>query len=559
MGRYLDQIQQTWDRITSGNDTLRLNVDMTTVQCLEGRLPLDPTDRAFIESHRLEIFPTIQDSYQRNDIWHNILSVDSIIPSIFTFLEDTKYLEVCAKILKRLLPDPLRGTLHQRFYQLHNGKKVFKAQLAEQRFQDNVENSSEVAHWKAYRQLWLYAMRHFPEMIGHTLRTEISKPKIKLPGLEYGWWYGITELAKINGYQSIQERFSSEADADMQMTKNFLHRVRPSSVFQIHSVDFDRTLRQIVNLLQEGYNPGMPDGQSGKSGLSSLDTNHRCGIPFSSNFDADKSGLFLHEIYHNRSTDNVVTSLLVKTTMFKNFFGHIDFSRLPDSEEVMLISPGPPGPSQTPQTTEAGDNAHTGSGAVDAGQIMSTGSSLSVPLQTRSTSPHAGTSNPPGLISSKRNAVAMPRTQFTRPARSNFEAIKTLTGISKADAVKLYSEYKGKKDDSALYVIREDCENEQFSVYYCKPQDTETLLEILDTEQYILPVPIRHMNRYGTAEYSIDRLKKIKISSVHAITTENPFCVLATKKNTKVVFEEDRLENTQNSGGYEIDVDYPNT
>jgi hypothetical protein len=58
-----------------------------------------------------KIFGTVADEEDRATILASLLSVRSMIPSLFTFFEDLKYLEPCAKVLKALLPPGTRKSL----------------------------------------------------------------------------------------------------------------------------------------------------------------------------------------------------------------------------------------------------------------------------------------------------------------------------------------------------------------------------------------------------------------------------------------------------------------
>ena len=53
-------------------------------------------------------------------MYPRISSIPCIIPSLHTFLEDTKYLEPCCKILREILPPRSKGTISQRFRRIHD-------------------------------------------------------------------------------------------------------------------------------------------------------------------------------------------------------------------------------------------------------------------------------------------------------------------------------------------------------------------------------------------------------------------------------------------------------
>lgn len=183
----MNQIEQTWNCIICENNILRFNVDVTIVQFLENRCSQNEIDRVFIQSHRHDIFSTIQNVNQKNNIWINIMSIDSVIFFIFIFLKNIKHLEICVKILKQLLSSSFQKTIHQTFYRLHNDQKTFKIQMTKHYLKNRIETIANIVHWKIYRQLWFFVMRHFFEMIDHSSKTENFKFKIKLFNSKYDW------------------------------------------------------------------------------------------------------------------------------------------------------------------------------------------------------------------------------------------------------------------------------------------------------------------------------------------------------------------------------------
>ena len=183
MTTYLKRVQSTWDVICDKNDAFRLHLDASTVQTLQGRCPAVSEDYEFIVQQRDSLFPRLEDANQRESLMFRIRSIRYVIPSLHTFLEDTKYLELGAKVMKALLPLGCKKSIHETFLDLHNNQKHWTKETAEGGFgrpecsQRQDEMSGDLAHWKAYRQLWIFALRHFPEMTGHSPRKDVSKPK----------------------------------------------------------------------------------------------------------------------------------------------------------------------------------------------------------------------------------------------------------------------------------------------------------------------------------------------------------------------------------------------
>ena len=91
-------------------------VDSAIVKNLELRAPaVSKYDAAFIIRciRNGIIFPSLSNA-EKEVILYNLLSVDLIIPSLYTFCEDIKYLKLYAKAIKMLIE--LRGLASLRIY-----------------------------------------------------------------------------------------------------------------------------------------------------------------------------------------------------------------------------------------------------------------------------------------------------------------------------------------------------------------------------------------------------------------------------------------------------------
>ena len=618
MKRYLNQVKKIWNHIIADDNNLCFNLDMTTVQLLKSRCSFDQTDRTFIKSHRQNLFSIVLNVNQRRAVFSRIMSIKIIISFIHTFLENTKYLEICVKILKVLISKPLKGTLHQNFQKLHNGQKTISIQLTEVADDKRTEISVESVHWKVYRQLWLYVMRHFSEMTDHSSRIENAKSKMKMSGLEYSWWYGIAELAKRCGYQEIQVSYSSEADVDEQMTRDFLRRVRSSSLYTFKNFNLDQTIGQIMAILEKDYLARFTNGNNQELISCDADINHRCEVPFWSSFYVDRSNLFLSQVYSTHSSGHVATTFSVKSTMFKNFFGYIylNGSEVLDFGNELSTNVIASKPSQSSQTPEAASASRIGE-QISTGGTSSMPIGLISPMSTEGTSPMPidgttsmaidgttfmpidGTSLMPTDVASlmltggashtstatAQNAelgqarldkwfqsqstlsngtsivtqrlyrdkqAKIAQTRFMRASRSHPKEVSILkmkqldTGVRKQQAIDRYLNIQSRKDGSALYLIKENCANEHFSIYKCASENIGKIFELLES-RYVYSVSIKQVDRSGFSTAGPATTKKKKISSLHNIANNRSYCVLAVKLSTQISFEEDKLKRIQSS------------
>ena len=102
-----------WHRILRGDKAALQKVDQVTVRALELRAPRYSRQDALVLEGQLlsgQIFSAFSRD-EREDIWHELCSIDGLVPSLFTFFEDVKYLNACADCLKRLVKLSRRDTV----------------------------------------------------------------------------------------------------------------------------------------------------------------------------------------------------------------------------------------------------------------------------------------------------------------------------------------------------------------------------------------------------------------------------------------------------------------
>lgn len=326
--QYLIRVKSTWDYILGDGVDLPWELDAHTVCTVEGRNPCySAEDLALVEAsmRRNEIFPCLAFEGHRESVVGRLCSVKHMIPSLHTFLEDTKYLEPCAKIMRGLLGSKVHGSVQQAFDRQHNGQKAVVTQDDEERTTEQFFQDGCQARWMAYRQLWLFAWRHFPEMTGVAPRKDPRTAKPIAPGVEYNWWHGMSQLARKCGYANIPNVYH---DADEAMTRDFLRHARPPQVYRFDETVFDANVRRICDSLKEIKPHSLevePPSVCTDRDSCGADLSSRCGRPFERAFLADKGHLFLRYIYPDEPYEpqrkQYLTSFAVKRDIFHSFFG----------------------------------------------------------------------------------------------------------------------------------------------------------------------------------------------------------------------------------------------
>ena len=111
---YYANMFKYWDIATGGNDEIAISVDPQSVLDLQSRAPARcDMDRWYIsEQFRTnKIFANITDEEARSRLKGEILSLDTIIPSLPTFDSNMAYLSIAVKIIQHYLAPPIKKTV----------------------------------------------------------------------------------------------------------------------------------------------------------------------------------------------------------------------------------------------------------------------------------------------------------------------------------------------------------------------------------------------------------------------------------------------------------------
>lgn len=139
---------------------------------------------------RYKLFPGIQNTEKRSELLERLLRSSRIL-SFHSFFEDTIYLEVCHNSLRNVL------TARQSY------KESF-----ETAFHDIFDGVEESFH-RCYIQLWLFAMRHFPELsdiAASRPRKEARLPKPRKSGPTQSRIEAFAIFAEGLGFRSLQTK-----------------------------------------------------------------------------------------------------------------------------------------------------------------------------------------------------------------------------------------------------------------------------------------------------------------------------------------------------------------
>jgi hypothetical protein len=315
-----------WSLILDGLAPYQL--DSGSVQTLQLHAPACSSyDRSFIITQFDEVKVFRAATYQdREIILGRLLLVSGRVPSLFTFLEDTKYLEPCAKAMRILVPltgpeVSIRSTMRHHYVEAV-GTSVGHIEYAEQTYNDT-HIFEGFSYSTAYRQVWLYTLRYFPELTGSKPRLDGRKSHHKQYGRRDDVWTGLALLAARMGFTSATIDQLRQTEPRLRLVLGFLQDTFSRHDFIVPNPD--QIARNVVNALNPIRIRVDPKPIPILSqDVMLLEKSHLCGKPYNKSWECDRDHLFLPYLYGIRevSPKRYVSSFAIQRDIFFCFFGY---------------------------------------------------------------------------------------------------------------------------------------------------------------------------------------------------------------------------------------------
>ena len=225
MFHYLDHVRRFWTGLVRHDEHDMQKVDYVTVKALELKAPGTSTSDSMTLYRQLrkgEIFSAF-DLDRRMKIWAKLQTWEGLIPTLWTFFEDFKYIKACANCVKSLVRVPSRGTLYtamaRSFSETNQKRGKCIIQEAESAFTFRSSNTQKRVALH-YRQVFLYVMRHLRELSPGSTKLEPKPSERKIRTTKdpnKSVLYGLADLAERLGYKSekisdLKAKYSSHAD-----------------------------------------------------------------------------------------------------------------------------------------------------------------------------------------------------------------------------------------------------------------------------------------------------------------------------------------------------------
>ena len=174
-----------------------------------------------------------------------------------------------------------------------------------------------------YRQLWLFAMRHYRDM--PTEARKMKKDLLAKPGVEKADEQVLSEFAALAdrlGFESDEIRALKQRSSDREIARNALLKARKPNRYQYEETTLEAHITQIVNLFttatplpRESASPHLVSDNPDASG-------NRCGLPDEDAQQQDSKFLFMPRLHkESEELGEDVTSYFVRRSVYMAFFG----------------------------------------------------------------------------------------------------------------------------------------------------------------------------------------------------------------------------------------------
>lgn len=272
--------------------------------------------------------------HEQDAIWEKICSAttDRLVPSLFSFFEDLKYLKGPTDCMKRLVR-PKRGetifsALESAFLDstLPAGRCPVQVSRTTLQFvRVNAEDRLDLL----YRQLWLMAFREYRDMP--------NEGKKKLAGPRAGTadeavLFEFASLAGKFGFQTEEIQNIVQRDPDRAMICRFLTTVRKPDQYKYENLE--DSITQVIGVVH-GAQPLQESDDTMDLEVEEHEKHpKRCGVPNDDDQLRDKSLMFLNRLHGSvEQQDMDITSFFVQRSCYFYLFGKeisVDLGNLED-------------------------------------------------------------------------------------------------------------------------------------------------------------------------------------------------------------------------------------
>ncbi|KAL4958852.1 DUF3723 domain-containing protein [Aspergillus stella-maris] len=313
---YLTHVKNFWAALVNRDRAQMALIDLRTVDTLQLYAPrASRVDRKAVKGKILggEVFTNFSRS-ERATIWENLRSheaCDGIIPSLHTFFRDISYLELCANAVKRLVVvnkqhSTVRGALVHSFQPRPDSNRLIQTSETTSRRQ---LGSIDEQIASGYHQIWMYAMRHYPDMAkdvqgGQNANPTRAKARARA---DESVIHGMATLARDLGFCTPQIEAILKQSPDQQIARAALLKARKPDHYHYDPETFESLVEQIAGCFALAIPNNTPSVAlvTGRA----IKLKDRCGAPQEQTQRLDRPFIFLDQLYSATVTQSNLSSL----------------------------------------------------------------------------------------------------------------------------------------------------------------------------------------------------------------------------------------------------------
>ncbi|PIG80619.1 hypothetical protein AARAC_007638, partial [Aspergillus arachidicola] len=296
---YLTYVKNFWATLVNHDRTRMALIDLHSVDTLQLYAPrASKVDRKTVKGKILggEVFSNFSRS-ERAGIWEKIRThemCDGIIPSLHTFFRDIFYLELFANAVKRLLS-------------ISSLQRILSNPDIGDFFPTTAWIYERIS--SGYRQIWMYAMRHYPDMAKDLQRGPKANPmraKARATADE-SVIHGMATLAKQLGFRTPPIRAILRQSPDHQIARAALLKARKPDHYHYDHETFESLVEQIADYSALAIpNEAAPVARiTGRA----IQLKERCGVPHEQTQQLDRPHIFFDTLHSATVSQRNLSSL----------------------------------------------------------------------------------------------------------------------------------------------------------------------------------------------------------------------------------------------------------
>jgi hypothetical protein len=315
----LNHVKDFWFALVNDRPASVAKIDQHTVEELELMAPRVEAKAV----HGLVISGQVFADFDENErvaIWEKLRLFNGLVPSLHSFFEDFKCFESWAHCLTRLFTlgkSTVRDTMNGLRIHSDDSVETCSVKTSESTFSSQAEPVSK--HFDlTYRQMWLYAMRHYPEMPRDPKRQN-RLAKAQNATADERIVSDMACLARRLGFKSTEITDLIDQSPDRLIARHALLRARKPDHFAYDDSVFNSSIDRIVDC----FATATPKDIATPPPVlvsPSVKRKARCGHPRVRDLLQDRPLLFLDHM-HAADIPAKVTTFFVRRCVYLAFLG----------------------------------------------------------------------------------------------------------------------------------------------------------------------------------------------------------------------------------------------